>query len=90
MNILVLGHSGTGKTSSINAPSSYDPEAKDYGYRLDPKETLMLVTHKKDLPFRGFKKMYTPLKFKDEIVKGKTRKQYDSGNYLVLKDFNTA
>ena len=37
MNILVLGHSGTGKTSSINAPSSYDPEAKDYGYRLDPK-----------------------------------------------------
>ena len=22
--------------------------------------------------------------FKDEIVKGKTRKQYDSGNYLVL------
>ena len=90
MNILVLGHSGTGKTSSINSPSSYDPEAKDYGFRLDPKETLMLVTHKKDLPFRGFKKMYTPLKFKDEVVKGKTRKQYDSGNYLVLKDFNTA
>ena len=58
MNILVLGHSGTGKTSSINAPSSYDPEAKDYGYRLDPKETLMLVTHKKDLPFRGFKKTW--------------------------------
>ena len=30
------------------------------------------------------------LKFKEEVVKGKTRKQYDSGNYLVLKDFNTA
>lgn len=57
--ILVIGESGTGKTTSIET--------------LPPEETVIFLIEKTDLPFRGWKKKYTPL-----TKEGK-------GNLVVLK-----
>lgn len=46
--ILVIGESGTGKTTSVET--------------LPPEETVIFLTEKEDLPFRGWKKNYTPMK----------------------------
>lgn len=43
--LLILGDSGCGKTSSLR--------------NLDPKETFIISTTSKPLPWRGWKKMYT-------------------------------
>jgi uncharacterized membrane protein len=45
--ILVIGESGTGKTTSVET--------------LPPEETVIFLTEKEDLPFRGWKKNYIPL-----------------------------
>ena len=45
--ILVIGESGTGKTTSIET--------------LPPQETLIFLVEKEDLPFRGWKKNFIPL-----------------------------
>ena len=52
--ILVIGESGTGKSTSIET--------------LDPKETFIIQVVQKPLPFRGFKKNY-PI-FSKENPKG--------------------
>lgn len=61
-SVLLLGSSGTGKSSSLFP----NEEAKIKG--LDPKETFIINTSKKALPFRGWKTKY-PL-FTAENKKG--------------------
>ena len=61
--IAVVGKSGTGKSSSISAI----PELNIEG--LDPKKTVIINVAGKDLPIKGWKKLYS-----GEISKG--------GNYL--------
>ena len=48
--VLILGHSGTGKTSSIK--------------NLEPKETLILMAQFKPLPFKGWAYNYSINKIK--------------------------
>ena len=60
--ILVLGTSGTGKTSSIQ--------------NLNPKETLILMSQFKPLPFQGWAKNYSVDKF-----------EKDKGCILVCENF---
>ena len=60
--ILVLGTSGTGKTSSIQ--------------NLNPKETLILMSQFKPLPFQGWVKNYSVDKF-----------EKDKGCILVCENF---
>lgn len=49
--ILVLGESGCGKSTSLR--------------NLDPKETFIISTTSKPLPWRGWKKQYTKFNTKD-------------------------
>lgn len=65
--IAVVGKSGTGKSSSI----SNTPELGIEG--LDPKETVIINVAGKDLPIRGWKKLYS-----GKISEG--------GNYLETSD----
>jgi len=50
--IAIVGKSGTGKSTSIGEV----PELKIKG--LDPKQTVIINVAGKDLPFRGWKKLY--------------------------------
>ena len=61
--ILILGTSGTGKTSSIKS--------------LNPKETLILMSQFKPLPFGGWAKNYSVDKF-----------EKDKGCILVCENFD--
>jgi len=65
--IAIVGKSGTGKTTSI----SNVPELEIEG--LNPKETVIINVAGKDLPIRGWKKLYT----------GKLK---EGGNYLETSD----
>jgi hypothetical protein len=56
--ILIIGESGAGKSSS--------------GESLDPKDTFWTNVTGKDLPIKGFKKLYTPF-----------TKENPNGNYLA-------
>jgi hypothetical protein len=67
--IAVVGKSGTGKSTSI----SNTPELGITG--LDPKKTVIINVAGKDLPIRGWKKLYT----------GKIN---EGGNYLETSDSN--
>lgn len=60
----IVGASGTGKSTSLR--------------NLDPKETLIISISGKPLPFKGWRKNYTPL-----------RKEGDQwmGNYYVTADY---
>lgn len=58
--IAIVGESGTGKSTSLR--------------NLNPKETFIISTTGKPLPFRGYKKKYIPMK-----IEGKTV----TGNYYV-------
>lgn len=68
-SIAVVGPSGEGKSSSYGQI----PEIGITG--LNPKETVVVNVAGKDLPFRGWSKMYN-----GEISKG--------GNYLQTADAN--
>jgi len=62
--ICVVGESGSGKSTGIH-------ENKDLGIKgLNPKETIIINVAGKGLPFKNWKKFYTPFQ-------GKT------GNYLI-------
>ena len=51
--ILVLGDSGSGKSTSIGG-------VQELGIKgLDPKETVIINVKNKPLPFRGWKKQYS-------------------------------
>ena len=63
--IAIVGESGTGKSTSLR--------------NLDPKHTFIISTTGKPLPFRGWKKKYTPFKV-DENKK-------ISGNYYVSSNW---
>lgn len=52
-NILIIGASGSGKSSSIK--------------NLDPKSTFIISVLDKPLPFKGYKKYYIPIKGWDDI-----------------------
>lgn len=54
--ICVVGESGSGKSTSLR--------------NLDPKETFVISTTGKPLPFRGWRKKYTPIKISDTGVIG--------------------
>lgn len=69
-SIAIVGKSGTGKSTSIGN----FPELKIKG--LQSKETVMINIAGKDLPFKGWKKLYT----------GKVR---EGGNYIETSDFET-
>ena len=45
--ILIIGESGSGKSTSLET--------------LDPSSTFMINVAKKPMPFRGWKKNYSPL-----------------------------
>jgi hypothetical protein len=47
-SVLIIGPSGSGKSSSIR--------------KLDPSETFIISVLDKPLPFRGYKKIYKPIK----------------------------
>jgi len=66
-SIAVVGQSGTGKSTSYGS----FPELGIEG--LNPKETVIINVTGKDLPFRGWKKMY----------KGKVS---ENGNYVETSD----
>jgi hypothetical protein len=68
--IAIVGKSGTGKSTSI----SNTPELGIIG--LDPKKTVIINVAGKDLPIRGWKKLYT----------GKIN---EGGNYLETSDSAT-
>lgn len=59
--IAIVGESGTGKSTSLR--------------NLNPEETFIISTTGKPLPFRAWKKKYTPLEIKDGKIVG--------GNYYV-------
>lgn len=69
-SIAIVGKSGTGKSTSIGN----FPELKIKG--LQSKETVMINIAGKDLPFKGWKKLYT----------GKVK---EGGNYIETSDFET-
>lgn len=50
--VLIIGRSGAGKSTSVET--------------LDPKSTFIINTANKDLPFRGWKKLYTQFSSKDK------------------------
>lgn len=52
MNVAIVGHSGTGKSTSIGKNDALGIKG------LDPKETLLINVANKPLPFRGWKKLY--------------------------------
>lgn len=58
--IAIVGESGTGKSTSLR--------------NLNPEETFIISTTGKPLPFRAWKKKYTPIKIEGKNV---------SGNYYV-------
>lgn len=62
--VLVLGQAGSGKTSSLR--------------NLNPSETLIIMSHDKELPFPGWANNYVY----DKIEKGK-------GCILICKNFDT-
>lgn len=59
--IAIVGESGTGKSTSLR--------------NLNPEETFIISTTGKPLPFRAWKKKFTPLEIKDGKIVG--------GNYYV-------
>ena len=69
-SVAIVGKSGTGKSTSI----SNTPELGIKG--LNPKETVIINVAGKDLPIRGWKKLYT----------GKIN---EGGNYLETSDAET-
>ncbi len=69
-SIALVGKSGTGKSTSYGSV----PEVGIKG--LDPKETVIVNVSGKDLPFKGWKSIYT----------GKIS---EKGNYLESSDANT-
>jgi len=70
--ILILGESGSGKTTSIGNI----PELNIQG--LNPQETFIIACTNKELPFRGWKTLYTPAKID---VNNNVPKLSDVGNY---------
>lgn len=58
--IAIVGESGTGKSTSLR--------------NLNPEETFIISTTGKPLPFRAWKKKYTPIKIEGKNV---------SGNYYI-------
>ena len=68
-SIAIVGKSGTGKSTSFG-------QFPDLGIKgLNPKETVVINVSGKDLPFRGWKKLYT----------GKIK---EGGNYIETSDAN--
>ena len=66
VSVLIIGESGTGKSTSIR--------------NLDPKETFIINVLNKPLPFRGYKKHYTP--FSNENPAGN---HYSTDNYEKIE-----
>lgn len=62
--LCVLGESGHGKSSSLR--------------NLNPDETFIIATVPKPLPFKGWKKKYTPVKITKEGI---------TGNYYVSSNW---
>lgn len=54
--IAIVGESGTGKSTSLR--------------NLNPEETFIISTTGKPLPFRGWKKKYSPIKISAEGISG--------------------
>lgn len=72
-SIAVVADSGFGKSTAL-AP------IEQLGHiGLDPKETLMINVKNKPLPFKGWKKHYTPIKTKADL---------GTGNYLAASDYS--
>ena len=74
--IAIVGESGSGKSTSLR--------------NIDPKETFIISTTGKPLPFRGWRKKYIPLKTTDNKISGN---YYVSSNWekiiKILKIINT-
>lgn len=73
--ILILGESGCGKTSSLR--------------NLNPKETFIISTTAKPLPWRGWKKNYTKWDTKDTNNGNLYQTSKSSNIITILKFINT-
>lgn len=73
--ILILGESGCGKTSSLR--------------NLNPKETFIISTTAKPLPWRGWKKNYTKWDTKDANNGNLYQTSKSSNIITILKFINT-
>lgn len=89
--ILILGKSGSGKSTSIGKI----PELNIEG--LDPKETFIISCVNKPLPFKGSSKSYISINYdtlkKDgrvvvpnNEIRNKVIEMLQSGNRLIAKD----
>lgn len=63
--VAIVGPSGTGKSTSIET--------------LDPTTTIIIAADSKGLPWRGWKKQYTPL----------SGKNFNVGNYVQTDNADT-
>ena len=70
--LCIYGESGTGKSTSLR--------------NMDPKTTFIISTTGKPLPFRGWRKKYTPLIIEKDD-KGKTKSV--SGNYYISSNWES-
>ncbi len=72
-SIAIVADSGFGKSTAL-AP------IKQIGHiGLDPKKTLIVNVKNKPLPFKGWKKNYTPIKDKSDLA---------TGNYLASSEYS--
>ena len=72
-SIAIVADSGFGKSTAL-------AKIEQIGHKgLDPKQTLIINIKNKPLPFKGWKKNYTPIKSKDDLKKG---------NYLASSDYS--
>lgn len=69
--ILILGESGSGKSSSLR--------------NLNPEETFIISTTAKPLPWRGYKKQYTKLDTKK--ISGNYFQSSDSSQIIKILKF---
>lgn len=77
-SILILGHSGSGKSTSVET--------------LNSKETFIIRCTDKSLPFKGWKTLYTPVIFNESKTesKGNLYTSHISSNIInMLQHINT-
>lgn len=74
--ICIVGESGTGKSTSLR--------------NLNPEETFIISTTGKPLPFKGWRKKYTPFKIENKNITGNYFVSSNWENILkILKVINT-
>lgn len=75
--VFIVGESGSGKSSGI-----YNPDIPNQ-IGLDPKETFLIFVEKASLPGKGWKKVFTEMKYSfSKTASGVTLNISQEGNYV--------